>query len=138
MRLMHAMLRVRDPEQSLKFFALLGLKETRRFNQPAGRFTLIYLSDGESPFEIELTHNWDRQEDYGDGDSFGHIAIGVPDIFAACDKLEDFGATIARPPRDGAMAFVKTPDRISIELLHFGPPKRVPEKWASRPNQGTW
>lgn len=137
-RLLHAMVRVRDPERSLAFFALLGLSVVRRKDYPEGRFTLIYLSDGTNPFEIELTHNWDRTEDYGIGDAFGHIAIGVPDIFAMCESLESAGALVARPPRDGHMAFIKTPDGLSIELLQQGPALPVPAAWAQRPNVGRW
>ncbi|MEZ5840580.1 MAG: VOC family protein [Hyphomicrobiales bacterium] len=138
MKLLHAMLRVRDPEATLRFLRVLGIRETRRFDQPAGRFTLIYCSDGRTPFEIELTHNWDREDNYATGDAFGHIAVGVGDIYAACEELMGLGATVARPPRDGAMAFVKTPDGISIELLNMGASGPVPAKWLAMPNTGTW
>lgn len=136
--LLHAMLRIRDVEKSLFFFSELGLREVRRVNQPMGRFTLIFLTDNKGEFELELTHNWDQEEDYSIGNGFGHIAIGVDDIYDSCKRLSDIGATIARPPRDGFMAFVKSPDGISIELLQKGTAKPTQEPWASMENIGTW
>jgi lactoylglutathione lyase len=132
------MLRVRDINETLSFFNALGLTETRRFNQPAGRFTLVYLSDEIGHFEIELTHNWDQESDYRNGDNFGHIAISVDNIYQSCQILMDLGATLARPPRDGRMAFVKTPDNISIELLQKGPISPPGQPWTEMQNIGTW
>lgn len=139
MKYLHTMVRVRNLEASLKFYCDgLGLKETRRVDNEKGRFTLIFLS---APLdhgpEVELTYNWDP-EDYGIGRAFGHLAYEVDDIYAACQHLMDQGVTINRPPRDGRMAFVRSPDRISVELLQKGaalPPK---EPWASMPNTGEW
>ena len=139
MRYLHAMVRVRDLDASLRFYCQgLGLKETRRMDNPAGRFTLVYLAARETPdAEIELTYNYD-DEDYGSARNFGHLAFAVDDIYATCQHLSDMGVTINRPPRDGHMAFVRSPDRISIELLQAGgrlPPR---EPWASMPNTGEW
>ena len=142
MRFLHTMVRVTDPDASLRFFLLLGLEERRRRDYPAGRFTLIYLAAPGDEAEVELTHNWPpedgRGEDYGGGRNFGHLAFRVDDIYATCAKLRDGGVTINRPPRDGHMAFVRTPDEISIELLQKG--ERLPpaEPWASLPNSGEW
>lgn len=135
--LLHAMIRVSDPDRTIEFFKLFGLKEVRRFEQSFGRFTLIYLSDGKQNFEIELTHNWD-EADYDGGRNFGHIAIGVDDIFKACDNAKKFGATISRPPRDGSMAFIKSPDGISIELLAMRAQGPVPDHFVEMENVGTW
>lgn len=139
MRYLHAMVRVRDLDASLRFFRdALGLVETRRKDYPEGRFTLVYLGAPENPeAEVELTWNYD-QEDYGSARNFGHLAFAVDDIYATCEHLQRHGVTINRPPRDGRMAFVRSPDRISIELLQKGqalPPK---EPWASMPNTGAW
>ena len=112
-------------------------KEVRRVNQPFGRFTLIFLSDQKQRFEIELTHNWD-EKGYDGGRNFGHIAIGVQDIYKTCDAARAFGATVARPPRDGHMAFIKSPDGISIELLALGPQGPVPHHYAEMENAGDW
>ena len=136
-RYLHTMIRVSDPAETLRFFDLLGLKEVRRFDSEQGRFTLIYLAaPGDEDAQVELTHNWDP-EDYGGGRNFGHIAYQVDDIYETCQRLMDAGVTINRPPRDGHMAFVRTPDGISVELLQDG---RLPpaEPWASMPNTGTW
>jgi lactoylglutathione lyase len=139
MKYLHTMVRVRNLEASLKFYCDgLGLKESRRVDNEKGRFTLIFLSapNDHGP-EVELTYNWDP-EDYGIGRAFGHLAYEVDDIYAACQHLMDQGITINRPPRDGRMAFVRSPDRISVELLQKGaalPPK---EPWASMPNTGEW
>lgn len=135
--LLHAMIRVSDPDHSIKFFEIFGLKEVHRINQPHGRFTLIYLASKPDGFQIELTHNWD-EKDYGNGRNFGHIAIGVDDIYETCDRAANFGAVIARPPRDGHMAFVKSPDDISIELLALSPQGPVPAKYATMENSGSW
>ena len=133
------MVRVRDLEASLHFFRDgLGLVETRRKDVPAGRFTLVYLAAPQTPdAEIELTYNYD-DEDYGSARNFGHLAFAVEDIYATCAHLQSMGVVIARPPRDGHMAFVRSPDRISIELLQQGAPLPPREPWASLPNVGTW
>ena len=139
MKYLHAMVRVRDLEGSLRFFRDgLGLHETRRTDNPAGRFTLLYLAAPENPeAEIELTYNYD-DEDYGGARNFGHLAFGVDDIYATCAHLQKMGVTINRPPRDGRMAFVRSPDAISIELLQKGAALAPAEPWASMPNTGSW
>ena len=139
MKYLHAMARVRDLEASLRFFCDgLGLTETRRKDVPPGRFTLVYLGAPENPeSEIELTYNYD-DEDYGSARNFGHLAFAVDDIYVTCEHLQSMGVVIVRPPRDGHMAFVRSPDMISIELLQKGgvlPPR---EPWASMPNIGAW
>ena len=139
MRYLHTMVRVRDLEASLRFYRDgLGLRETRRMDNEAGKYTLVFLAADETPnAEIELTHNWGSEEDYGSARNFGHLAFRVEDIYATCQRLMDMGSTIHRPPRDGHMAFVRSPDLISIELLQDGylPPQ---EPWASMPNTGSW
>ncbi len=139
MRYLHAMVRVRDLDVSLRFFRdALGLIETRRNDYPQGRFTLVYLgASGNPQSEVELTYNYD-DEDYGSARNFGHLAFGVDDIYAACERLQQHGVTITRPPRDGRMAFVRSPDQISIELLQNGSALAPREPWASMPNVGTW
>jgi len=139
MKYLHAMVRVRDLEASLRFFRDgLGLHETRRHDNPGGRYTLVYLAAPENPeSEIELTFNYD-DEDYGGARNFGHLAFGVDDIYATCAHLASLGVTINRPPRDGRMAFVRSPDAISIELLQKGAPLAPAEPWASMPNTGSW
>jgi lactoylglutathione lyase len=134
---LHAMLRVSDPEATVRFFALLGLEERRRREVPAGRFTLIFLGAGDDIAEVELTHNWD-EAGYPGGRNFGHLAFRVDDIYASCRTLADAGVIINRPPRDGHMAFVRTPDGISIELLQKGDALPTAEPWASLPNIGEW
>jgi len=135
---LHTMIRVSDPDATVAFFELIGLKEVRRFDSEQGRFTLIFLAapGQEGAAEVELTHNWDPEE-YSGGRNFGHLAYRVKNIYATCQALMDAGHTIHRPPRDGHMAFVKSPDGISVELLQDGrlPPE---EPWASMPNTGTW
>ncbi len=148
MNYLHTMIRVADPAATVAFFALLGLKEVRRIENEAGRFTLIFLavpedaSIGDRRVEIELTYNWPKDgeagEAYTGGRNFGHLAYRVDDIYATCQRLLDNGVTINRPPRDGYMAFVRTPDAISIELLQAGGPKAPAEPWASMPNTGEW
>ena len=137
-KFLHSMIRVSDPDATIAFFALFGVNEVRRFSSEQGRFTLIFLAapGDEGVAEVELTHNWDL-EDYAGGRNFGHLAYRVDDIYATCAALLAAGHTIHRPPRDGHMAFVKSPDGISIELLQDGnlPPA---EPWASMPNSGTW
>jgi lactoylglutathione lyase len=139
MKSLHTMVRVSDVDASIDFYCnKLGLVETRRQDYPEGRFTLIFLSAPESPgSEIELTHNWDPEQ-YGEGRNFGHLAFAVDDIYATCQRLRDGGVTINRPPRDGRMAFVRSPDNISIELLQKGEAQPAKEPWASMPNTGRW
>ena len=139
MKYLHAMVRVRDLDASLRFFRDgLGLLETRRHDNPGGRYTLVYLAARENPeSEIELTFNYD-DEDYGGARNFGHLAFGVDDIYATCAHLQKLGVTINRPPRDGRMAFVRSPDAISIELLQKGAALAPAEPWASMPNTGSW
>ncbi|WP_454279185.1 VOC family protein [Sphingomonas sp. Marseille-Q8236] len=138
MRYLHTMIRVSDLDASIRFFDLLGLKEVRRIDNEAGRFSLIFLAapGDEGRAEVELTHNWDP-EIYTGGRNFGHLAYRIDNIYETCQRLMDAGVTINRPPRDGHMAFVKTPDGISIELLQDGalPPA---EPWVSMPNVGSW
>lgn len=140
MKYLHSMVRIRDLDASLLFYCEgLGLREVRRRDVPKGKFTLIFLAAPDSPdAEIELTHNWDSDEDYGSGRNFGHLAFQVDDIYATCQHLQDMGITISRPPRDGHMAFVRSPDLISIELLQKGKPLASAEPWASMPNSGSW
>lgn len=139
MRYLHAMVRVRDLEASLRFYRdALGLVETRRRDYPEGRFTLVYLAAPENPeVEVELTYNYD-DEDYGSARNFGHLAFAVDDIYAMCERLQAHGVAILRPPRDGRMAFVRSPDLISIELLQKGAALPPREPWASMPNTGSW
>ena len=138
MRFLHSMLRVSDPDSTIRFFKLLGLEERRRVEVPQGRFTLIFLGvPGDSGGEVELTHNWD-DAGYGGGRNFGHLAYEVDDIYDTCRRLQDAGVTINRPPRDGHMAFVRSPDNISVELLQKGARLEPSEPWASMPNSGEW
>lgn len=139
MKYLHTMVRVSDVDESLRFYCdLLGLKEIRRYENEAGRFTLIYLAaPGDEDAQVELTWNWD-EKGYTGGRNFGHIAYEVDDIYAACQRLMDGGVTIARPPRDGHMAFIRSPDGISIELLQKGERLAPAEPWASMPNTGSW
>lgn len=138
MKYLHTMIRVSGPDETLRFFELLGLREVRRMDDEAGRFTLIFLAaPGDEQAQIELTHNWD-EKGYSEGRNFGHIAYRVDDIYETCRRLMEGGVTISRPPRDGRMAFVRTPDHISIELLQAGDPLPPAEPWASMPNTGHW
>lgn len=140
MRYLHTMIRVRDLDRALEFFCThLGLEEIERREIPQGRFTLVFLAaPGDADRgQLELTWNWDP-EDYGSGRNFGHLAYEVDDIYATCQRLSDAGITINRPPRDGHMAFVRSPDRISIELLQKGDPLPAREPWASMANTGDW
>lgn len=139
MKYLHTMLRVSDLEESLDFYCnKLGLEELRRKEVEAGRFTLVFLAaPGNADAQVELTWNWDP-EDYGAGRNFGHLAYAVDDIYATCRRLMDKGVTINRPPRDGKMAFVRSPDNISIELLQAGDPLPLEEPWTSMENNGTW
>ncbi|PZN94169.1 MAG: lactoylglutathione lyase [Alphaproteobacteria bacterium] len=138
MKYLHTMIRVSDVTATLNFFELLGLKELRRFDNEPGRFSLIFLAaPGDEEAQVELTHNWD-EGGYTGGRNFGHLAYAVDDIYASCQRLMDGGVTINRPPRDGHMAFVKSPDGISVELLQAGARKEPAEPWASMPNTGNW
>ena len=139
MKFLHSMIRVSDPEATVAFFQLLGLEERRRMDNDAGRFTLIFLGvPGDEGGEVELTHNWDEGGGYGSGRNFGHLAYQVDDIYETCRRLMVAGVTINRPPRDGRMAFVRTPDSISIELLQKGASLDPAEPWASMANVGDW
>jgi lactoylglutathione lyase len=144
-KFLHTMVRISSIDETLRFFSLLGFKEVSRYDNDQGRFTLVFIASekdysqalaSKAPM-IELTHNWDEVE-YDSGRNFGHIAIAVDDIYAVCKTLMDNNININRPPRDGRMAFVKTPDNISIELLQSGNPKEIMDPWASMPNIGTW
>ena len=150
MRYLHTMIRVADPDATVAFFELLGLQEVRRMESEAGRFTLIFLATPEdmnapgerANAEVELTYNWptdgEDPETYAGGRNMGHLAYRVDDIYATCRRVADAGHIVHRPPRDGYMAFVKTPDGISIELLQEGDALPPQEPWASMPNTGTW
>lgn len=139
MKYLHSMVRVRDLDASLRFYCDgLGLKEVRRMENAAGKYTLVFLAADESPdAEIELTYNWDPEPEYGSSRNFGHLAFRIADIYATCARLLAMGYTINRPPRDGHMAFVRSPDLISIELLQDGS-LPAQEPWASMPNTGVW
>jgi len=139
MKYLHTMVRVADVDRSLAFYCdQLGLRELRRRNDEKGRYTLIFLAaPGDDDAQIELTYNWDP-EVYGEGRNFGHLAYRVDDIYALCEKLSKAGVTINRPPRDGRMAFVRSPDNISIELIQAGDPLPPKEPWLSMPNTGKW
>jgi lactoylglutathione lyase len=138
MKYLHTMVRVSDPAETIRFLELLGLREVKRMDSETGRFTLIYLAaPGDEDAQVELTHNWDETS-YEGGRNFGHLAYRVDDIYALCQTLMDAGVTINRPPRDGHMAFVRTPDDISIELLQAGDRLAPAEPWASMPNIGSW
>ena len=138
MKFLHSMLRVSDPDATVAFFQLLGLEERRRIDNEAGRFSLIFLGvPGDLGGEVELTWNWD-ESGYGGDRNFCHLAYQVDDIYETCQRLMDNGVTINRPPRDGHMAFVRSPDSISIELLQKGDRLAPAEPWASMPNTGAW
>jgi lactoylglutathione lyase len=139
MKYLHTMVRVSDIEASLRFYCgALGLKELSRKDYPQGRYTLVFLAaPGDESAQVELTHNWDP-ESYGSGRNFGHLAYAVDDIYATCARLTQAGVTILRPPRDGRMAFVRSPDDISIELLQKGAALAPAEPWKSMANTGTW
>ncbi len=138
MKYLHTMIRVSDVAATIEFFNLLGLKELKRYDNEAGRYSLIFLAaPGDDSAQVELTHNWD-ESGYAGGRNFGHLAYAVDDIHAACQRLMDGGVTINRPPRDGRMAFVKSPDGISVELLQDGPALTPAEPWLSMSNTGSW
>ena len=141
MRFVHSMIRVRDLDKALHFFCdLLGLTEVRRRDSERGRFTLVFLETGTEGdnAQIELTHNWDQEEPYTGGRNFGHLAFVVDDIYAICERMQAGGVTVLRPPRDGRMAFVRSPDEISVELLQAGDPLPLKEPWQSMPSTGEW
>lgn len=139
MQYLHTMLRVYDLDATLAFFVdVLGLVETRRKHSEKGRFSLIFLATEPGAPEIELTHNWDQEDPYSGGRNFGHLAYAVDDIYGLCQRLQDHGVQILRPPRDGRMAFVRSPDQISVELLQRGDPLPPQEPWLSMPSQGEW
>lgn len=139
MKYLHTMLRVYDLDKALDFFVnKLGLKEIRRSENEAGQYTLVFLASEEGEPPIELTYNWDEDQPYQTGRFFGHLAYSVPNIYEFCEKLQNEGVTILRPPRDGRMAFIKSPDGHSIELLQEGEALPVQEPWASMENQGSW
>jgi lactoylglutathione lyase len=141
MRYLHSMIRVRDLDAALRFFCDgLGLREIRRRDHEAGRYTLVFLgtgTDSDGP-QVELTYNWDQREPYSGGRNFGHLAYEVDDIYALCSHLQAQGVTISRPPKDGRMAFVRSPDKISVELLQKGEALPPQEPWLSMPNVGEW
>lgn len=139
MKYLHTMIRVLDLDAALRFFCdQLGLVETRRRDSERGRFTLVFLATAPGEPEIELTHNWDEEAPYSGGRNFGHLAYAVDDIYALCARLAEAGVVISRPPRDGRMAFVRSPDGISVELLQRGEALPPQEPWASLPNTGSW
>ena len=136
---LHTMIRARDLDATVAFFNALGLKETRRKDSEKGKFTLVFMASSPGAPEVEITHNWGPPEDFAPPSrSFGHLAYAVDDIYALCASLQDQGITILRPPRDGRMAFVHSPDQISVELLQKGEPLAPAEPWASMPNTGEW
>ena len=137
MKFLHSMIRVSNPDETIRFFRLLGLEERRRMEVPEGKYTLIFMgAPGDDGGEVELTHNWD-ETGYAGGRNFGHLAYRVDNIYETCQRLMDNGVTINRPPRDGHMAFVRSPDGISVEILQQGHLEPA-EPWASMPNSGSW
>ena len=139
MKYLHTMIRVQNLESALDFFInKLGMIEVRRREAPEGRFTLVFLSTGPGESTIELTYNWDQEEPYTVGRNFGHLAYSVENIYQLCEELQNKGVTILRPPRDGKMAFIRSPDQISVELLQEGDPLPPQEPWLSMPSQGEW
>lgn len=139
MKFLHTMIRVKDLDRSLHFYTnLLGLIETRRMEVAAGRFTLVYLATAPGEPEVELTYNWDQEEEYSSGRNFGHLAFSVENIYEVCQRLQDGGVTILRPPRDGRMAFVRCPDQISIEFLQKGDALAPQSPWNEMENTGSW
>ncbi len=139
MKYLHTMLRVLDLDKSLDFFVnKLGLQEVRRIESEEGRFTLVFLATAPGEPTVELTYNWDQNESYSTGRYFGHLAYSVDNIYEYCEMLQEKGVTILRPPRDGKMAFIRTPDQQSIEILQEGSALEAKEPWLSMPNQGEW
>ena len=139
MKYLHTMIRVQNLESALDFFInKLGMIEIRRREAPEGRFPLVFLATGPGESTIELTYNWDQEEPYAVGRNFGHLAYSVENIYQLCEELQNKGVTILRPPRDGKMAFIRSPDQISVELLQEGDPLPPQEPWLSMPSQGEW
>jgi len=139
MKYLHTMIRVQNLDTALDFFInKLGMREVRRKEVPEGKFTLIFLATDENDPPLELTYNWGKNEPYSSGENFGHVAYEVNNIYDYCEKLKNNGVSILRPPRDGKMAFIRSPDQISIELLQQGEPLPIQEPWASMKNQGKW
>ena len=139
MKYLHTMIRVQNLASALDFFInKLGMIEVRRWRTPEGRFTLVFLATGPGDSTIELTYNWDQEEPYSVGRNFGHLAYSVENIYQLCEDLQNKGVTILRPPRDGKMAFIRSPDQISVELLQEGDPLPPQEPWLSMPSQGEW
>ena len=139
MKYLHTMIRVQNLESALDFFInKLGMIEVRQREAPEGRFTLVFLATGPGESTIELTYNWDQEEPYTVGRNFGHLAYSVENIYQLCEELQNKGVTILRPPRDGKMAFIRSPDQISVELLQEGDPLPPQEPWLSMPSQGEW
>ena len=139
MKYLHTMIRVQNLDIALDFFInKLGMKEVRRKEVPEGKYTLVFVAADENDPPLELTYNWVKTEPYSGGDNFGHVAYGVDNIYDFCEKLSRNGVTILRPPRDGRMAFIRSPDQISIELLQNGEALPIKEPWASMKNQGEW
>ena len=139
MKYLHTMIRVQNLDSALDFFInKLGMMEVRRREAPEGRFTLVFLATGPGESTIELTYNWDQEEPYTVGRNFGHLAYSVENIYQLCEELQKKGVTILRPPRDGKMAFIRSPDQISVELLQEGDPLPPQEPWLSMPSQGEW
>ena len=139
MKYLHTMIRVQNLESALDFFInKLGMIEVRRREAPEGRFTLVFLATGPGESTIELTYNWDQEEPYTVGRNFGHLAYSVENIYQLCEELQNKGVMILRPPRDGKMAFIRSPDQISVELLQKGDPLPPQEPWLSMPSQGEW
>ena len=139
MKYLHTMIRVQNLESALDFFInKLGMIEVRRREAPEGRFTLVFLATGPGESTIELTYNWDQEEPYTVGRNFGHLAYSVENIYQLCEELQKKGVTILRPPRDGKMAFIRSPDQISVELLQEGDPLPPQDPWLSMPSQGEW
>ena len=139
MKYLHTMIRVQNLESALNFFInKLGMVEVRRKEVPEGKFTLVFLAANEDEPPLELTYNWEQSEPYSNGENFGHVAYGVENIYDFCEKLQNDGVTLLRPPKDGKMAFIRSPDQVSIELLQIGDPLPIQEPWASMKNQGTW
>ena len=139
MKYLHTMIRIQNIDIALDFFInKLGMKEVRRKEVPEGEFTLIFLAANENDPPLELTYNWGKKEPYSSGENFGHVAYEVDNIYEFCKKIKNNGVSILRPPRDGKMAFIRSPDQISIELLQQGEPLPIQEPWASMKNQGKW
>ncbi len=139
MKYLHTMIRVQNLDTALDFFInKLGMKEVRRKEVPEGEFTLIFLAAEDNDPPLELTYNWSQSEPYSSGENFGHVAYEVNNIYDYCEKLKNNGVSILRPPRDGKMAFIRSPDQISIELLQQGEPLPIQEPWSSMKNQGKW